>query len=117
MISCRLAACPENLGDGESWSFYLINDGSESIDGGVLEAVEWEWGDIPKSKLMSVAIPDLPSGGHIRIWRDDGEIRVTIKIRLRSAGQESWLEFEFPKLYIQRNLKIIAGLGKIGWQA
>lgn len=50
---------------------------------------------------------------------DDGsgaELRMELFLRVQWRGHEARLQFEFPKLYIQRNLQMVEGLGMRGWQ-
>jgi hypothetical protein len=115
-IRCRVAACPEALGDGEQWSFYLINDGEVPLDAATLYEVSSEWGDFGHSKAVDVRVTGLRPGAHALIWRDDGEFRTELSLRLRAGTREARLSFEFPKLYIQRNLSLVGGLGKHGWE-
>jgi len=115
-IRCRIAACPENLGDGRSWSFHLFNDGAAPLDLAVLHAVDGEWGDRSYPQAVDVHVQNLAPGAHARIWRDDGEFRTELKLRVSSGGREAQLRFEFPKLYLQRRLQPITGLDQTGWE-
>lgn len=115
-IRCRIAACPENLGDGQGWSFHLFNDGAATLELVVLHAVEGEWGDRSYPQATDVRVENLAPGAHVRIWRDDGEFRTELKLRVSSGGREAQLRFEFPKLYLQRRLQSIAGLEQPGWE-
>jgi hypothetical protein len=118
-IRCRLAACREALDDGNEWSFYLINDSSTRLDFVVLDEIGYEWGDMGSSESPDVRINGLDPGAHALIWRDDGsgaELRMDLSLRVGAGGREIKLNFEFPKLYNQRNLKIVDGLGKPGWE-
>jgi hypothetical protein len=116
LIRCRVAACREVLGDGKGWSFYLINDGGTPIDSVVLSEVISEWGDWGSSEAADVRVTGLAPGAHALIWRDDGEFRTELSLLVRMGDREARLEFEFPKLYIQRNLRPVGGLGKTGWE-
>ena len=114
-ISCRVAACREVLGDDKAWSFYLINDCAAPLNEAVLYQVSTEWGDFGKSYATDVHITDLAPGAHALIWRDDGEFRTELSLRVCAGEREVRLSFEFPKLYIQRNLAHVVELGKLGW--
>lgn len=119
MIRCRVAACREALDDGKAWSFYLINDSAVPIDSATLFEIGYEWGDSGSSETTDVRITDLAPGAFTLIWRDDGsgaELRMDLSLRVQMRGREAQLRFEFPKLYIQRNLQLVDGLGKLGWQ-
>jgi hypothetical protein len=118
-VRCRVAACRESLGDGKSWSFYLINDGDAPLDSAVLNRVSYEWGDEGSSEDADVRVPDLAAGAHALIWRDDGsgaELRMDLSVCVCVSGREVHLLFEFPKLYMKSKLPLVAGLGKAGWQ-
>ena len=118
-IRCRMAACREDLDDGKEWSFYLLNDGQSALDSAVLHEIGYEWGDMGSSETPDVRIGDLAPGAHALVWRDDGsgaELRMELSLRARVRGREVRLRFEFPKLYNQRNPRLVSGLGKLGWQ-
>lgn len=113
---CCIAACREDLSDGESWSYYFLHDVALALGPAVFYEVEYEWGDQSRFHSADVDLTGLlPSVQH-RIWRDDGELRVTLRVRVEVDGRERRLEFEFPKLYRQRNLQAIEALGKEGYQ-
>ncbi|HEX8250947.1 MAG TPA: hypothetical protein VF599_22425 [Pyrinomonadaceae bacterium] len=115
----RLVACREALDDGKQWSFYLMNDSRLRIDSAVLYEIGYEWGDTGSSEAANMLINALDSGAHALIWRDDGsgaELRMQMFLRVRISNREMKLDFEFPKLYLQRNLKMVDELGKPGWQ-
>jgi len=118
-IRCRVAACREPLDDNKEWSFYLINDSNGSLDLAVLYEVGYEWGDWGNNEAVDVQVTGLSPGDHALIWRDDGsgvEFRMDFSLRVRLRGREARLLFEFPKLYRKKNLEIVDGLGKPGWQ-
>jgi hypothetical protein len=118
-IRCRVAACPEALDDGKEWRFYLINDGADLLDLAVLDKLSYEWGDWGNSETADVRVTGLAPGAHALIWRDDGsgaELRMELSLRVWVRGRVVRLQFEFPKLYLQRNLQLVDGLGKPGWQ-
>ena len=118
-IRCRIAACREILDDGKEWSFYLINDSDAPLDSAELYEIGYEWGDMGSSETADVRITGLVPGAHALVWRDDGsgaELRMELFLRVQLRGHEVRLQFEFPKLYIQRNLQVVDGLGMRGWQ-
>jgi hypothetical protein len=118
-IRCRVAACREALDDGKEWSFYLINDSAAPLDFAVLYEIGYEWGDSGNSEAADVRVTGLAPGAHALIWRDDGsgaELRMDLSLRVRVRGREVRLQFQFPKLYLQRNLQLVDSLGMPGWQ-
>ena len=119
LLRCRIAACREALDDGNEWSFYLINDSAFALDLAVLYEVQYEWGDIGNSEATDVRVTNLATEAHALIWRDDGsgaELRMDFLLRVCAQGREVALRFEFPKLYLKRNLDQIAALGKPGYE-
>jgi hypothetical protein len=115
-IRCRVAACREAPVDDNAWSFYLINDGDAPLDSAALYRVSTEWGDFGHNQAADVRVTDLAAGAHALIWRGDGEFRTELSLLLRAGDREVRLSFEFPKLYIQRNLRLVEGVGKLGWE-
>ena len=118
-IRCRLVACREMLNDGKEWSFYLINDSDAPLDSAVLNQISYEWGDFGNSEPAAVRVTGLAAGAHALIWRDDGsgaELRMDLSLLVCMGEREVRLAFEFPKLYIQRNLRLVNGLDKLGWE-
>ncbi|MFL6335965.1 MAG: hypothetical protein ACJ754_21870 [Pyrinomonadaceae bacterium] len=92
------------------------NDGDVPLESATLYGVGTEWGDFGHNQAADVLVNGLAPGAHAAIWRDDGEFRLTLSLLVRAGGREVRLEFEFPKLYIQRNLRQVGGLGKLGWE-
>jgi hypothetical protein len=85
----------------------------------VLYKIDYEWGDIGSTEATDVRVTHLVPGACALVWRDDGggaELRMELCLRVQVRGHEVRLQFEFPKLYLQRNLQVIDGLGKRGWQ-
>jgi hypothetical protein len=118
-IRCRVAACREALGDGNQWSFYLLNDNDAPIDSALLFEICYEWGDMGNSESANVQVTNLAPRSHALIWRDDGsgaELRMDLWLNVRAGRREVKLYFGFPKLYRLQNLPLIEGLGKHGWQ-
>ena len=119
-IRCRVAACCEALDDGKSWSFYLINDCDAPLDLAELYAIGLEWGGMPFIPVAAnVRIVGLAPGAHALIWRDDGngaELCMELSLRVQLRSREVTLKFEFPKLYLHRNLPRVDELGKPGLQ-
>jgi hypothetical protein len=116
-IRCRVAACPEHLGDGQEWSFYLLNDGRLPLDEVVLKAFGHEWGDMGHTKHPDVRVADVAPGASALIWRDnDDEFRMWLILLVRVRDREVELLLEFPMLYRRKgNLPLVAGLAKHGW--
>ena len=113
-IRCRLAACRENLGDGQTFSFYLINDSDATLDMAALCEISSEWGDLGHVTTAEVRVSDLQSGACALLWRDDGELRTELSVLVQASGSVLRLRFEFPRLYRQRDLPLVAGIGKPG---
>lgn len=119
-IRCRLVACREALDDGNEWSFYLINDSAAVLDSAVLFEISYEWGDWGNSEIVEVSVNELAPAASALIWRDNGdgaELRMYMSLRVRVGEREAQIQFEFPKLYNIKNLPMVDGLGKPGWQA
>ena len=119
LVRCRVAACRERLGDGKTWSFYVLNDNDFSLDEMILYEVGYEWGDWGNSDSTDVHVTGLAPGGHALIWRDDGsgaELRMTLSLRVQLHGHTARIEVEFPKLYQKKNMPLVEGLDKPGWQ-
>ena len=114
-IRCRVAACRETPEGGE-WGFYLINDCDAPLDSAVLYSVSTEWGNQGHSCVTDVRVSDLAPGAHALIWKDDGEFRTELSLLVRAGGREVRLSFEFPRLYVKKNLPPVAGLGRRGWE-
>ena len=117
VISCRIAACRETPdADGNDWSFYLINDSADPLELAVLHEISYEWGDMPSTKRVDVRVAGLAPGAHAHIWRDDGELRMDLSLRVQARGRELKMWFEFPRLYRKQELPIVDGLGKPGYE-
>jgi len=119
LIRCRVAACRETLDDGKVWSFYLLNDNDFSLDEVVLCEVGYEWGDFGNSESTDVRVTSIAPGGHALIWRDDGsgaELRMDLTLRVQLRDRMTRMQFEFPKLYRKKNLPLVEGINKPGWQ-
>lgn len=114
-LKCRIVATREP--DSPLWSFYLINDGETAIETAELEAVKYEWGDQYRGgESPHVHIADLAPGGQALVWKDDGssEMRTDLWLRFAHGGLQTWLLFEFPKLYRQRGTTLIAHPTRMG---
>jgi hypothetical protein len=101
-LQCRVVASREP--SSRVWEFALINDGRAPIESATLEAVKYEWGDqYWGGEAPGVRVEALAPGGRAPIWRDDGdsEMRTDLWLRVRHGGVDTWLLFEFPKLYRQ----------------
>jgi len=107
-LQCRIVA--ERESDSPLWSFYLTNDGEATIEAAELAAVRYEWGDqYTGGESPRVRVADLKSGSRVLIWRDDGssEMRTDLWLRVTHQGLETWLLFEFPKLYRQTGTTLV----------
>jgi len=107
-LQCRIVA--ERESNSPLWSFYLINDGGVTIETAELAAVRYEWGDqYVGGESPGVRIADFGPGARALIWRDDGssEMRTDLWLRLAHHGLETWLLFEFPRLYRQAGTTIV----------
>lgn len=116
-LRCRVAACRENLGDGQSWSFYLINDCGAALDLAVLYEILSEWGDFGRAQTADVRVTNLAPGANALIWRDDGELRTELSLLVQTQARVMRFKFEFPRLYRQGDLSRVSGLDKPGWEA
>ena len=97
--------------DSRLWSFYLHNDGETPIQNVALQAVKYEWGDEYRGgEAPDVHITNLGAGDRALVWKDDGssEMRTDLWLRFVHAGLETFLLFEFPKLYRQTGTTLIA---------
>ncbi len=118
LIQCRIAACRESL-EGNAWNFYIINDNDFSLDEVILYEIGYEWGDWGDSEVADVHVTGLASGGNALIWKDGGggaELRMELSLRIKFLGRVAQMQFEFPKLYKKKNLPVVEGLSKPGWQ-
>lgn len=116
-IRCRVAACPEMLGDDKEWSVYLINDGSRTLERVLLKTFGHEWGDFGDAIHPNVEVTDVAPGTHALIWRDnDHELRMWLTVAVRIDGDETDFLVEFPMLYKRKGqLPLVEPLGKPGW--
>ena len=98
--------------DSRLWSFYLHNDGEREIETVALQAVKHEWGDqYQGGEGPDVhTITNLGAGKCALVWQDDGssEMRTDLWLRLTHVGVETFLLFEFPKLYRQAGIMLTA---------
>ena len=108
-FACHMIATREP--NGSLWSFYLVNDGTSSIDFVELQSVNYEWGDTYVGhESPDVKVANVAAGDRVMIWRDDGssEMRTDLCLHVLHRGVESWLLFEFPKLYRQQGTTLAA---------
>jgi hypothetical protein len=94
------------------WSFYFINEGFTPFESVDFVAVKYEWGDeYMGGEPLTGGIVDMAPRASALVWQDDGasEMRTDLWIRLTDRGLDSWLLFEFPKLYRQEGIKLSAG--------
>jgi len=115
----RLIACRE--ADGDTWSFFLINDAAEPLDWAVLREVTYEWGDNEVGKdVANVRIEGLAPGAHTLIWRGGGdaaELRQNFILDVEMSCAAAALLFEFPRLYKKTDLPMAPGFHRPGWTA
>jgi hypothetical protein len=118
-IRLRLVACPESLGDGKGWSFYLVNDSDVPLDSTVLKTFGHEWGGTAHVEHPNVEVVGLAPRAHARMWRDnDDEVRMWATLAVRVGALESEWEVEYPLLYKRMDeLTVVAELGLRGWSA
>jgi len=98
------------------WSFYLLNDGGDTIESLELTAVRYEFGDqYLGGKSPGTRIERLEPGERGLLWRDDGgsEMRTDLWLRVTQRGEEIWMLFEFPRLYKQTVTTLVAGPIKV----
>ena len=108
-LQCRIIATRET--GSPLWSFDLVNDGATVIESVHLAAVKYEWGEQYRGgESPGVGVADLAPGDRATIWRDDGssEMRTDLWLRVQQHGLETWLLFEFPKLYRRQGTTLIA---------
>jgi hypothetical protein len=111
----RIAACrAKSSADGMTWELHLFNDTLAPLEDLVLIHVEWEWGDESRYERLKRSLGRLNPGTNLLIHRDDGEFRLTVRIATRIVHDAWEMEFEFPKLYMQRHLQPIPELGELG---
>ena len=107
--ACRIVATRES--GSALWSFHLVNDGAETIARAELAAVRYEWGDqYVGGESPGVHVADLGPGDRALLWREDGssEMRTDLWLRVTWQGLETWLLFEFPRLYRQTGTTLVA---------
>lgn len=107
-VQCQVVATREP--DSPVWSFYLVNEGSTVIESAILAAVKYEWGDeYVGGESPDVRVDGLSPAGRALLWRSDGEseMREDLWIRVTHRGLQTWLLFEFPKLYRQQGTTLI----------
>jgi len=76
-IRCRVAACPEAVGDDNEWSFYLLNDSCMPLDEVVLTTFGHEWGDFGDAGHPDMKLVNVRPGESVLIWRgNDEELRM-----------------------------------------
>jgi hypothetical protein len=85
----------------------------------VLYEIGYEWGDSGNSQAADVRVTGLAPGAHALMWRDDSngaELRMDLSLRVKVRGREVRMQFQFPKLHLQRNPQLVDSLGMPGWQ-
>jgi hypothetical protein len=79
----------------------------------------YEWGDLGNSNTPDSRVLGIAPGTHALIWRDDSsaaELRMDLSLSVQMRDRTARLLFEFPKLYLKKNLPLVDKLGKPGWQ-
>jgi len=115
-FSCRAAACIERLADEKEWSIYLLNDEGFPFDRVELLSFGHSWGGSGKVEEIGLEISDFPSGGWLRVWRDDDfEMRMYLQVLIEARGQRQKLLADFPKVYRRKlNLPLVEPIGLPG---
>ena len=115
-FSCRAAACIERLVDGKEWSIYLLNDEDFTFDRVKILSFGHSLGGSGKVEEIGLEINDFPSGGWLRVWRDDDfENRMYMQILIETRGQRQNLLADFPKVYRRKPiLPLIEPIGLPG---
>ena len=99
------------------WQFYLINDGDEPIESGIVDELIYEWGDHGTTHRVGASFGVILPSTAIAIHRDiDSELRTTISGRVVIGGVERPFGAEFGRLYgpSQKQLVPIPILGVMG---
>jgi hypothetical protein len=112
---CRIVATLEP--DSRLWSFHLVNDGEAAIESAELKAVRYEWGDQDLGgALPGTRVADLAPGARALVWQDDGssEMRTDLWLLVTLRGHETWLLFEFPRLYRLQATTLVAQAARVG---
>lgn len=100
-----------------AWQFYLVNDGDEPIERGVVDTMSYEWGDNVTSEPVGTSFGAIPAGTALAIHREiDTEMRTSIAGRVTIAGVEQSFGAEFGRLYAppSKPLVPIPILGALG---
>jgi hypothetical protein len=83
-----------------SWQFYLVNDGDELIESGIVDEVGCEYGDNSTTAHIGSTFAAIPPGTALAIHRGvDTEMRTTIGGRVIVGGVERTFGAEFSRLY------------------
>ena len=103
--------------DSRLWRFFFVNDGETVVEAAELKAVRFEWGDAyvggesPDTRVAGIA-----PGARALLWQDDGgsEMRIDLWVRVAEHGAETWLLFEFPRLYRLQATTLEAQATRVG---
>ena len=99
------------------WELYLVNDGDEVIEGGIVDEMSYEWGDNASVERVGTSFGAIPPGTALAIHREvDTEMRTAITGRVRIGGVEHSFGAEFGRLYgpSRKTLVPIPILGAMG---
>lgn len=87
------------------WSFHLVNEGDAVIGSAELAAVKYDWGEqYVGGHTPNTVAREIAPGARALLWQDDGssEMRTDLWVRIG----ETWLLFEFPRLYRQQGTSL-----------
>lgn len=106
---CHVIAARE--AESRSWRFYFVNDSETAMESVELVAIKYEWGDqYVGGRSLRVIITGVQPEAPRLICEDDGssETRVDLWLRVMQRDVETWLVFEFPKLYLQKRTTLVS---------
>ncbi len=81
------------------------------VDAAELKAVRFEWGDAyVGGESPDTRVAGLAPGARALLWQDDGgsEMRTDLWVRVTVRGAETWLLFEFTRLYRLQATTLVA---------
>lgn len=102
---CRVFAQHE-AGRIASWSFHVRNESVRPLKLVALSEVITEWGDRSASEPVDVRVGDLMPGTSARILDSDGELRLTIPLRIVTGRRDVPIRFSFPRLHRHTGLSV-----------
>jgi hypothetical protein len=112
----QLAVCREPQADGNEWSIYGINTGTEPVLVIMLRS-EWEWGDVGNAIKPRREFNLLPGAFAqiLRVSDDDAEVSMSLSLQVASTVGKHLVSYELGKLYRYREPKMLPTLRKLGW--